>query len=315
MEYGMQIVNFSSSHIPQAMALALAQYEEEREQTAGLPPIAHTPDLREFVRSAPGVAAVEGEQLVGFLCGNPPRENAFHAAARGIFSPIHAHGAVRQNRADIYARLYQAAAAQWVRAGIAYHSIGLYAHDSAAISAFFSNGFGRRCIDAVRPMTSIGAAPVPGITFRELRTEEFPGIRLLQQGLADHLAASPCFMQHSPEPAAPAEAGVRIFAAFRGHRPLAFLELADEAETFITHRPDMKNIVGAYCLPDERGTGIYPALLDHALIQLAGEGYAYMGVDFESFNPIAAHFWPKHFAVYTNGLVRRIDECALHPSG
>ena len=311
----MQIVNFSPCHIPQAMALALAQYEEERGQTAALPAIAHTPDLRELAQNVPGVAAVEGARLIGFLCGNPPRENAFHSAARGIFSPIHAHGAIRQHRADIYARLYLAAAEKWVRAGIAYHSIGLYAHDSATISAFFSNGFGRRCIDAIRPMTRIGAAPVPGITFRELRMEEFSGIRLLQRGLADHLAASPCFMQHSPEPAIPAEDGARIFAAFRDHRPVAFLELSDEAETFITHRTDMKNIVGAYCLPAERGIGIYPALLDYALGQLADEGYAYMGVDYESFNPTAAHFWPKHFAVYTNGLVRRIDECALRSGG
>jgi len=33
-----------------------------------------------------------------------------------------------------------------------------------------------------------------------------------------------------------------------------------------------------------------------------------LGVDYESFNPAALYFYPKRFDVYTNSVVRRIDE-------
>ena len=73
----------------------------------------------------------------------------------------------------------------------------------------------------------------------------------------------------------------------------------------------MKNICGAYCLPEYRGKGVIQALLDHMISVLKSEGHARLGVDFETFNPTAAGFWPKYFEAYTNGLVRRVDECAL----
>lgn len=44
---------------------------------------------------------------------------------------------------------------------------------------------------------------------------------------------------------------------------------------------------------------------------LEAEGWTHLGVDYESINSTAAHFWPKYFEPYTSGVVRRIDECAL----
>ena len=49
-------------------------------------------------------------------------------------------------------------------------------------------------------------------------------------------------------------------------------------------------------------------LLRFAENTLAKEGYVRLGVDYESFNPSALYFYPKYFSVYTNSLVRRIDE-------
>jgi hypothetical protein len=57
-----------------------------------------------------------------------------------------------------------------------------------------------------------------------------------------------------------------------------------------------------------RGTGLYASLLRYVEAVLAQEGYARLGVDYESYNPNALYFYPKHFTVYTNSLVRRIDE-------
>ena len=51
----------------------------------------------------------------------------------GTYSPIHAHGAVKENKRRIYSRLYQAAAEKWVKQGILSHAIALYAHNNEAV--------------------------------------------------------------------------------------------------------------------------------------------------------------------------------------
>lgn len=75
--------------------------------------------------------------------------------AKGTFSPIHAHGAIKENRPMIYKRMYQYAAEKWLKHKITYHAIAQYAHDTEALEAFFTYGFGLRCMDAIRPMEEI----------------------------------------------------------------------------------------------------------------------------------------------------------------
>lgn len=82
-------------------------------------------------------------------------------------------------------------------------------------------------------------------------------------------------------------------------------------ENFATQAKDMRNICGAYCLPEYRGRNIYQGLLDYMILCLKKEGFLRLGVDYESFNPTANVFWPKYFEPYTKSVVRRIDECAL----
>jgi hypothetical protein len=48
-------------------------------------------------------------------------------------------------------------------------------------------------------------------------------------------------------------------------------------------------------------------LLNFVIATLKAEGYPRLGVDFESYNPNAFGFWLKYFAVYTHGVIRRID--------
>lgn len=37
-------------------------------------------------------------------------------------------------------------------------------------------------------------------------------------------------------------------------------------------------------------------------------GKTYLGVDYETVNPTALHFWTKYFTPYTYSYIRRIDE-------
>jgi len=106
----MTIIPFVHEHTAQATLLAQACYNEERRTVSVLPDMP-IPDLSEFARNGLGVAAVDAAgQMIGFLCCYPVFDNAFGTTtAKGVFSPVHAHAAMAENRDMIYARMYQAA--------------------------------------------------------------------------------------------------------------------------------------------------------------------------------------------------------------
>lgn len=348
----MQIVDFTEQHVAAAEGLARDNYQEEQAMIGCLPESPEWPGLSEPAGNGLGVAAVEDGRLIGFWGCLGPWEDQFGSKARGVFSPMHAHGAVREQRDVIYRRMYQSLAEKLAQRGIAYHSIALYAHDQPALSGLFTYGFGMRCVDAVRPMEEIfpdethsdgrnpGKAHLDGtcmdgiaargmlrekavpdaqtagqVTCRESGREDLPAIRNMRAGLGRHLGESPCFIKMSDEDIErwqrrKESGGGRVFTAWQGEEPAAYLEITDGGENFATEAAEMQNICGAYCVPAHRGQGIMPLLLNFVIRTLRAEGYTLLGVDFESINPNAWGFWNKHFKAYTYGLTRRLVESA-----
>lgn len=313
----LNIVDFSRSHIEEAVALARANYEEERRFVAVLPEVDKMPDLTPFADNGLGVAAFENGRLLGFLCCFRPWDNAFGITrVKGTFSPCHANGTVREDRSRIFNRLYQSAAEKWVKNGIVSHAIGLYAHDAQAINSFFVNGFGLRCIDAIRPMEEIECTPLPDFKFIELPEEKEIDILQLNNMLILHFCQSPIFMARPQCDRQSLQNELdrqnsRYFAAYKEKVMVAYVKIMDSGESFISEESSVKNICGAFCLPEYRGMGVYQNLLNFTMSSLKKEGHTRLGVDFESFNPTARGFWLKYFIAYTNSVVRRIDERVL----
>ncbi len=313
----MKVIDFNTEHIDSAQKIAAANYNEEREHIPILPCIDVLPDLEYFADNGLGVAALDGDRLIGFLCCYEPWDNAFNSKARGTFSPIHAHGAVKENRSVIYQKMYQVAAGKWVKHNITYHAIAHYTHDMESIHAFFTYGFGLRCIDAIRPMVTILCQRCEGIHFKEVAKTDVSAIRGLRYLLSEHMGNSPCFMYSSKQIVdewldRAEERDSRLFIARDCNNIIAFIEITRDGENFVTEIDNMCNICGAYCLPDYRGKNIFQNLLNFTIMKLQEEGSTILGVDFESFNPTAYRFWLKYFDSYTNSVVRRIDECAIH---
>ena len=140
----MDILDFTREHVDEAKKLALCAYNRERSLVKILPAVDDLTGFEEFVENGLGVVALAEGKMVGFLGCHHPRENAFRSRAKGVFSSTHGHGAAGANRGEIYQRMYQAAADKWVKQGIAYHGLALYAHDAEAIRAMFTCGFGLR---------------------------------------------------------------------------------------------------------------------------------------------------------------------------
>jgi GNAT superfamily N-acetyltransferase len=323
----MEIVNFKQEHIPMAMQIAKDNYEMEQRVVTILPEIGLFPEMEYFVENGLGVAAVLGDQLVGFLCSYRPREDAFGTTnVRGGYVPLYGHGVAcdmdENSRERIYSKLYQAAAEKWVNAGIRSHAITLYAHDREGEKSFFYNGFGLRCMDLIRNLDIIPSAKdilsAKGdkVDYVELFRDEWVLLLKQHNALIHHLGNSPSFMYFEPvnEEGLYKQAAedVRYFAAKVNGKLIAYIKLSDCGENFATEVDDMINICGAYCEPEFRGTGIYHNLLCHVMRELKREGYHLLGVDCESFNLTARGFWTKYFIEYTHSVVRRIDEKAVN---
>lgn len=309
----MKITVFKREHIEEANILALTAYEEERRSVMALPEVVTFPDMNYFADNGMGVAAFEEGKLAGFLCSTAVFDNAFGSTeVKGIFSPMWANGAAMENRAKIYAAMYQEAAGKWVNEGAVSHGICLYAHDETAQKQFFRYGFGLRCVDSIRAMEQIDCKPGKNYEFTELAPWEYKLAYPLDVLLHKHYCKSPFFMNRRQETCEDFCAGCvaeqdRCFAAKYEDKICAYLKISRSGETFITDHPKYLNITGAYCLEDHRGRGVYQNMLNYAVHILKAEGYCLLGVDFESFNPTAAGFWSKYFTAYTHSVVRRID--------
>lgn len=72
----MNIISFEKEHIDEAKAIALVNYQEERQFVKDLPEISELPDLNELAGNGLGVAAFEQGKMVGFLCCYKPWDNA-----------------------------------------------------------------------------------------------------------------------------------------------------------------------------------------------------------------------------------------------
>ena len=313
----MQIVDFTAAHVEQAARIAKINYDEERGHVPVLPPVDSVPDLTEYAENGLGVAALEGGEMLGFLCCKNPWDNAWHIPGlRHVFSPMGANGTISLGRAKIYARLYETAGAKWVKAGAGSHGICLYAHDTAGQAQFFRYGFGMRCIDAIRGLDGVADTECDGYTFNELTPDEAIVTMPLDNRLHGYLLDSPFFLYRAEHNETDYKEYLNMnkptcFAAEFEGRTVAYFFAEREGETFIMDTPGYYHISAAYCLPEHRGKGLSQRLLYLLTQKLKSQGYNRLGVDYESVNPSGSAFWGKHFDAYTHSVVRRIDELAL----
>ena len=306
------------SFLEEAVSIALTEYDEERSVVKDLP----QNDYREVVYNLlsdmidhnPGIVALDGSKVVGFLTCYAPIEN-FFGKEKGAFSPIHAHGAIKKDRNLIYSKLYQKAAKKWVDEGILSHGIAIYAHNTTAVESFFRNGFGLRCIDAIASIDIkiTKHENIEDVKMEEITLDKLDCLLPLKNKLISHLSKSPVFLTYNKFDREKLKSQSRarmsrFFTASSEEKVIGYIETTGSGENFTCDDKGTINICGAYLGEEYRGRGIFDLLLSFMFKKLQQEGYQRCGVDYESFNPAADKFWTKYFTPYTYSMTRRIDE-------
>lgn len=315
---------FTEKYIDEAVRLAKAEWEAECTHCPDLPRFEFEERLKQILwwlsnQNFGGKAALCDGKLVGYLLFAGPWEGMF-GNVKGVFSPLggSAFSYEYENRDKLASMLFAAVAQELVAEGIFSCALSRYAHDEVVAKSFVLNGFGIRCMDAVRSVEALEKQNIQnafdGVQFEELSKEQFCEVEHLQRGLHCHLLSAPVFF---PLPDCGFEAWfaewikretMRIFAARAEGKVVGFISVDEEGENFITEYEGMKNICGAYFDEAYRGHGIAQCLLKFICDTLKAEGVTHVGVDCETMNPTALRFWEKFFIPYTYSFARRFDE-------
>lgn len=315
----MEVVPLKEKHLQDAAALVSRRYQGLREQVPSLPPryaevSTLLPMLRDIAGAGPGVAAIHGGRLVGFLTGWLVPS---FRGKRSAFSPEWANAADPENSQRIYEQMYTHLSASWVADGYTTHLVGLLANDREGLEGWHWLGFGMIAADAVRDLQ-----PAPGhdtnVEIRRAGLQDLEQVRTLSEALSQYMAAPPIFLVDTGERARdeyeewlqnPDKA---IWLACHGTEAVAYMRQGPASENASTIIYDEKttSITGAFTQERARGGGIATALLNRSLAWARAKGYERCAVDFEPMNPLATRFWLRHFQPVCYAVIRHVDERA-----
>lgn len=315
------MVQPAERHISEAVVLVRDAFERERAHVPCLPVQQADESIRNAVahaiRNGTGVSAEESGRLVGFMTFYGPIDQLFGNAS-GAISPLHSHAATGEDRQRLYSWMFQHAAEQVVAKRMTSLAVTTFAHDHDVARALSLTGFGIRCADAVRALQVPMEAPVAaGYTFAALAPDEINEVLPLENGLIRHLRSSPTFLpvaETTEEAFEDRSRNARFFVARTGSGIVGYVKVSDAGENLLTTLPGMLNITGAFLLSEHRGRGVFDGLVAYVAATLRDKGVRLLGVDFETMNPAARHFWARQFDTYTYSFVRRIDDGILEYS-
>lgn len=310
-----EFVTVDRKYAAEAAALAVSEYHEECQRCSQLIREDFSEKLYGIVewlfQNKLGKIALLDGRVVGYLAFAGPWDG-FFGKVKGAFSPLGGSAFAVKDRGKLASMLFEQAGGEMAEAGICSYALSRYAHDEEVGKSFVMNGFGIRCSDAIMhlPDRHIVESIDEELDFSVLSGAEKQQISALKLELTRHLASAPCFFPTDLKCFADwfDKEEIRVFTAKRKGKIIGYMALCDDGETFISESGSAANICGAYLDETERGLGAAPQLLEYLCRVCEAEGKEYLGVDCETINPTALHFWGKYFSNYTYSYARRIDE-------
>jgi GNAT superfamily N-acetyltransferase len=312
-----EIVPFRREHLEDAAVLWVSRYRAQRVCTPHLPSQyqdanAVLPLLEDLASQAPGVVALGGDHVVGFLLGF--LLDTFRGK-RSTYSPEWANAADPEEGREIYREMYAGLSARWVADGRFTHVISLLAHDRETLDALHWLGFGMAAVDATRGLL-LARGATADVAIRRAQLEDVEQVMALEEALQRHLAAAPVLLPLIGKHGAAfherwlADPNNALWLACQGGEAVGYMRLgpASPDACHIIRDDGTASITGAFTKVSVRGQGIGTALLNHAVHWARSVGYERCAVDFEPQNISGGRFWLKHFQPVCYSVIRHVDE-------
>ncbi|AKB51662.1 hypothetical protein MSBRW_2409 [Methanosarcina barkeri str. Wiesmoor] len=317
MKLEIQLDQLNEKYVNAAADLVMSAYIEEK---TAIPFLPYEEEQLYFLRkliknlfnNGTGIVAVRSEELIGFIAGFEVEE--LFGKYKGIYSPLYGHGGKKEYRGILYQELYMHVAEKWVKNACFTHALTFFAHDTETIDLWFWQGFGLRCVDSICESKKIPGNNPSNIIIKKANELDIPALANIHRQHNMYYRNSPIFMPRINEDPVQdltdwlKKVNHHLWAAYQDEKPLGYMRIQPNAETFVSEHKDIMNITGAYVMESERKAGIGTMLLGAIQEWLLKNGYTLCGVDFESINITGSRFWNKHFIPYTYSVVRRIDE-------
>jgi GNAT superfamily N-acetyltransferase len=312
----LKIIPLKEKHLEDAARLVCKRYRKLWEQVPQLP--SRYADVNNIIAllhnilniCGDGVAAMRGNQLVGFLTGW--KMPSFRGKS-STYSPEWANAAGLDDSARIYEEMYSDLAANWIAEQYMAHYISLFPNDVDARKAWHWLGFGMISVDALRSLDAIQNHPIHA-EIRCAGLQDLEQVIRLHEDLRRYMKGAPIFLLTERKDRDYYQEWLgnpdkKVWIADQDEDPVAFMRLGPADEDVCTLIQDEKttSIYAAFTQDQARRAGVATALLNHALQSARASGYERCAVSFEPMNLLGTRFWLRHFQPVCFSVVRYID--------
>jgi ribosomal protein S18 acetylase RimI-like enzyme len=295
----LEIRPFSDGHLDDAARLLAARHERHRQAEPLLP---EATDFRAEIErewredGASGVAALSGDQLVGYLVASPRRFGS--ATDTWMVVGIAGHAVARN--AELVRDLYAAAASAWVDAGHTRHGAFVPTADASLLDAWFRLSFGASGALAMRETAA--AQPFDAdVRVRHGTPADLEDAARLDRLMTESMIPSPSFSPSTvPSPTEAEEEWRDTWDDERFEHFVAERDGQIVGHIVLYRRPpDLRvpvhsiDLAAASTEPEARGSGVGRALTEHVLGWAHDAGIPVMVVDWRMTNLYASRFWPR----------------------
>jgi len=320
--YGsIRVIPMSLDHVQESAELWLSRYRATRGTLKVLPEMWGTDPshIRAFIEShvedRSAYIAECGGELAGYMAFDA---FTFHGE-RTAFCPIMGHASVDAMRATVYRKMYGIISGLWVGDGALSHIFTYYSCDDVLRDAFYGLGFGLYAVDCFGlPEPEDGPRRA---SIREGTEEDLPELIRLVEDSRLFYREPPTFLVTEKKDEKYFrnlldEGNGQVFFAEDGGRMVGFIYIRrNTMDDAITLTPRGVGIVSAYLEASARGRNIGDLLLGRVVEWCRENDVSCVHVDYESANPYACVFWPRHFTQVLHSAKRRVNQDILSLHG
>lgn len=221
---------------------------------------------------------------------------------KSAFCPIIGHATIEEDSQTIYHTLYNYAAQKWVDDDSLNHLWMIFNDDDTLKDMLYKIGFGSHVIDAyTRVQKSVYQTDSKYKISRATYSDAEVLLELTKESVQYYLNP-PLFLRRGTyelDDIINIITTNYLFVVWDNDIPIGFMNLSVQngydIENLASTNTGLISKIGAYIKPEYRSIGIGKCLLNEVINQCAEKNISYLHVAYETANPFADIFWPKHF--------------------